>query len=78
MGNLNDGQVIRHCVAEAYGIGADRSDGIRFYDFTNFECSKAGMVDDFKRIKQWFRAGMDSGTGGEETLKGKDGTIGEL
>lgn len=70
LGDLSGGQVIKRRVAKAYGLDLETSDGIRFYEFKNLEGTGPGNIGDFKKIKEWYRKGMDVGAGGNETLKG--------
>jgi heme oxygenase len=58
-------------VAKAYGIDMKSSKGIKFYEFKNLEGTRSGTVGDFKKIKEWYRTGMNVGTGDNERLKGK-------
>jgi len=71
VGDLSGGQVIRRHVAKAYGTDVASGEGVRFYDFKSLDNTRSGTIGDFKKIKEWFRAGMNSGTGDNEKLKGK-------
>ena len=71
LGDLSGGQIIRRRVAKAYGIDMKSSKGVKFYEFKNLEGTRSGTVGDFKKIKEWYRTGMNVGTGDNERLKGK-------
>jgi heme oxygenase len=71
LGDLSGGRVIRHRVAKAYGIDMASGEGVKFYDFKSLDATKPHKMDDFKKIKEWFRAGMNSGIGENKKLKGK-------
>lgn len=70
MGDLSGGQVIKRKVVKAYGLDLESSDGVRFYEFRNLEGTGLGSIGDFKKIKEWYRVGMNAGTGDDEKLKG--------
>jgi heme oxygenase (biliverdin-producing, ferredoxin) len=71
LGDLSGGQVIRRCIAKAYDIDVASGDGVKFYDFRSLDATKPSKMGDFKKIKEWFRAGMNSGVGDNKKLKGK-------
>jgi heme oxygenase len=71
LGDLSGGQVIRRRVAKAYGLEADGGSGLRFYDFKELSGSKPANIGGMKRIKEWFRDGMNAGAGdNNRKLKG--------
>lgn len=71
MGNLSGGQVARHHIAKAYGLDETSKSGIALYAYKELTSSKPASLGEMKRIKEWFRAGMDTaGNRGGEKLKG--------
>lgn len=75
LGDLSGGQVIRRRVAKAYGLdlGEDEGSGLgtKFYDFKQLGGSKSGNMGDFKKIKDWYREGMNQGAGDDVSKKSK-------
>lgn len=69
LGDLSGGQVIRRRVAQAYAIDAENGSGVKFYEFKNLEGTKPGTRGDNKKIKEWYRTGMNAGVRDNETLK---------
>ena len=70
LGDLSGGQNMRHILGKAYDLQDDR--GLSFYVFKELKSPKPASLGEMKRIKDWFRAGMD--TGGKavpEELKGE-------
>ena len=62
LGDLSGGQVIRRAIAKAYGVESADSAGTRFYEFGKLgEASKVAGQGDMKKIKEWFREGMNEG-----------------
>jgi len=43
---------------------------VKFYAFKQLGGSKDGNVGDFKKTKDWYRAGMNAGAGDNQALKG--------
>jgi len=72
MGDLSGGQIMKNNIRKAYGLVDGR--GTTFYDFgiigsegeSNPPTANMGEV---KRIKEWFRSGIDSGVGNDVGLK---------
>jgi heme oxygenase len=71
LGDLSGGQIIKRRIAKAYGMDVESGEGIQFYEFKNLEGTKSGTIGDMKKIKEWYRAGMNAGTGDNEKLKGE-------
>lgn len=69
LGDMSGGQFIRRRIAKAYDLDVDRGDGIRFYDFKKLDSSESANMGDLKKIKDWYRDGMNSGIGEDTTLK---------
>lgn len=65
LGDLSGGQIIRRTVAKVYGIELDRDNGrgVQFYDFNQLGSSKSANIGDLRKIKEWFRDGMNQGVG---------------
>jgi heme oxygenase len=70
LGDMSGGQFIRRRIAKAYNIDLDRGDGIRFYDFKKLGDSEAANTGDLKKVKEWYREGMNAGIGDDIALKG--------
>lgn len=71
LGDLSGGQVIRHTLAKAYNLDEDAGDGLSFYAFKELRSSKLASQGEMKRIKEWFREGMNEG-GKTAAVKGKN------
>lgn len=68
LGDLSGGQEIRRRIAKAYEL--EGSDGVRFYEFNNIDgAGVAKTPGDFRRIKLWYRDGMDAGARDDVKLK---------
>ena len=75
MGDLSGGQIMKWNIRKAYGLTSDQ--GTKFYDFgilgsegqTNPTLANIGEV---KRIKEWFKNGIDAGVGNDVKLKGSE------
>ncbi|KAG1882670.1 hypothetical protein F4604DRAFT_1742151 [Suillus subluteus] len=70
LGDMSGGQVIRRRIAEAYDLDADRGYGTRLYDFKKLDSSEPANIGDIKKIKEWYKDGMNTGIGDDTTLKG--------
>lgn len=68
LGDLSGGQFIRRRIAKAY----DLSDGAgtAFYEFKPLSGSGPSTMGDMKKIKDWYRDGMNKGVGNDRALKG--------
>jgi len=76
LGDLSGGQSIRHTIAKAYDLDEASGLGVSFYGFKELRSSKPASQGEMKRIKEWFRAGMN--TAGENcTLEAKAAIINE-
>lgn len=60
LGDLSGGQIIQRRIAKAYDLDLAGGDGCQFYHFE---------TDNTKRVKEWYRAGMNAGVGNDEKLK---------
>lgn len=69
LGDLSGGQVIRRRIEKAYGIERDDGRGTRFYDFKQLGGNKSSNIGDMRKIKEWFRDGMNQGGGDDEERK---------
>ncbi|KAH9949730.1 heme oxygenase [Amylocystis lapponica] len=67
LGDLSGGQTIRRRIAKAY----DLEDGIgtSFYDFQPLEGTGCATTGDVKKIKDWYRVGMNTAVGDNDPLK---------
>ncbi|KAF7348317.1 hypothetical protein MSAN_01785500 [Mycena sanguinolenta] len=64
LGDLSGGQTIQRALAKAYGLTIGGA-GLSFYAFKELHSSKPASQGEMKRIKDWFRAGMNKGAGGQ-------------
>lgn len=69
LGDLSGGQFIRRKLSKAYGL--EDGSGLTFYEFGKLggESGLSGLGD-MKRIKEWYRDGMNAGVGDDQDLKG--------
>lgn len=77
MGDLNGGQIMKWNIRKAYGLGANDR-GTTFYDFgvlgsegQSDLVTPVAKMGDVKRIKEWFKNGIDVGVGNDVKLKGE-------
>ena len=70
LGDMSGGQIIRRNIAKAYDLDVDRDDGIRVYDFKVLGGTESANIGDIKKLKEWYREGMDAGVGDDVELKG--------
>ncbi|KAH9480600.1 Heme oxygenase 1 [Psilocybe cubensis] len=75
LGDLSGGQVIRHTLAKAYGLDESTGLGLSFYAFKELRSSKPANQGEMKRIKEWFREGMN--TAGERGVEIKTAVVEE-
>ncbi len=68
LGDLSGGQFIRRRIVKAYGLqdGA----GVSFYEFKQLGGTESGSMGDMKKIKEWYRDGMNAGVEDDVELKG--------
>jgi heme oxygenase (biliverdin-producing, ferredoxin) len=71
LGDLSGGQFLRRRIAKAYGLDEETSAGIEFYDFGTLDGKRRGNMGDLKKVKEWYRDGMNAGAGDDQKLKGK-------
>jgi len=69
LGDLSGGQFIRRRISKAYELDNTDGDGVRFYVFKQLGGTKEGNIGDFKKIKEWYRDGMNVGAGDNQELK---------
>jgi heme oxygenase (biliverdin-producing, ferredoxin) len=69
LGDLSGGQFIRRRIAKAYGLSDGA--GTAFYEFKQLGGSGSSTMGDMKKIKDWYREGMNTGVGDDHGLKGK-------
>ncbi|KAF9013319.1 hypothetical protein BDQ17DRAFT_1343204 [Cyathus striatus] len=60
LGDLSGGQTIRRIIAKAYELDEASGQGISFYSFKELQTSKPAGLGEMKRIKEWFREGMNA------------------
>lgn len=69
LGDMSGGQFIGRRIAKAYDLDMDQGDGVRFYDFKKLDSNESANMGDLKKIKEWYRDGMNAGIGDDTTLK---------
>ena len=77
LGDLSGGQFIRRRIAKAYGL--EDSSGLSFYEFRPLAGAGSAAVagaGEMKRIKEWYREGMNAGVGDNQDLKGTSQPLG--
>lgn len=68
LGDLSGGQTVRYVVAKAYDLDETAGSGISYYAFKELRSSNAASQGEMKRIKEWFREGINTaGNLGVET-----------
>lgn len=70
LGDLSGGQFIRKTIIKAYGLDEAGGLGVEFYEFKELGGSKKATQGDMKKIKEWFREGMNRGGARSEETKG--------
>ncbi|KAI0648150.1 hypothetical protein C8Q79DRAFT_1008499 [Trametes meyenii] len=69
LGDLSGGQFIRRRIVKAYSL--DDGAGVSFYEFRPLGGgASTGTMGDLKKIKEWYRDGMNAGVGDNQELKG--------
>jgi len=68
LGDLSGGQMIRHKLAKAYQLDEQLGLGLAFYAFKSLDTPKPASLGEMRRIKDWFRAGINAG-GGDAAVK---------
>ncbi|KAF5333001.1 hypothetical protein D9758_015193 [Tetrapyrgos nigripes] len=69
LGDLSGGQTIRHTLAKAYDLDEASGTGLQFYAFKGLTSNKLASQGEMKRIKEWYREGMNAGVGGNVQRK---------
>lgn len=59
LGDLSGGQTIRHTMAKAYELDESVGLGLSFYAFRSLTSSRPANQGEMKRIKEWFREGIN-------------------
>lgn len=75
LGDLSGGQTIRHTLAKAYNLDEASGQGISFYAFKELRSAKLASQGEMKRIKDWFRTGLN--TAGEHGIQVKTSVLEE-
>jgi heme oxygenase (biliverdin-producing, ferredoxin) len=70
LGDLSGGQFIKRIVTKAYGL--DES-AVNFYEFGKLGGSgpTGANIGDMRKVKDWFREGIDTGVPGDDFAKGE-------
>jgi len=69
LGDLSGGQFIRRRVAKAYNLSLEDGLGTRFYEFNKLDGSEPTTQADARKIKDWYRNGMNEGVGDDRDVK---------
>ena len=69
LGDLSGGQFIRRRIAKAYEL--EDGAGVSFYEFKQLGSNMASKIGDMKKIKEWYRNGMNAGVGDDVDKNGK-------
>lgn len=75
LGDLSGGQVIRRAISKAYGAEREDGAGTQFFEFKQLGGEKTASVGDMRKIKEWFREGMNVGGGDDEARKREPSSI---
>ncbi|KAG5644772.1 hypothetical protein DXG03_007680 [Asterophora parasitica] len=75
LGDLSGGQTIRRTLGKAYGLDEEVGQGLSFYAFKELRSAKLANQGEMKRIKDWFREGMN--TAGERGVEVKAAVLNE-
>jgi heme oxygenase (biliverdin-producing, ferredoxin) len=77
LGDLSGGQIMRWKLRKTYKLDNDEGHGLKFYEFAPLvdeggEVRKGDIAtaEEMKKIKEWFRTGIDKGVGDDRELKG--------
>jgi heme oxygenase len=72
LGDLSGGQIMKRRIAKAYALDPDDHDaaGVAFYEFRTLDGSGFARIGDMKKIKEWFRDGMNAAAGNDVRFKG--------
>jgi len=69
LGDLSGGQTIRRRVARAYGLSDEDGAGVSFYEFSRLGGGGTASIGDMRKIKMWYRDGMNTGIADDRDLK---------
>jgi len=69
LGDLSGGQTIRHTVSKAYGLDEAAGLGLSFYAFKSLRSQNPANQGEMKRIKEWFRGGLNTAGDSGVTVK---------
>lgn len=78
MGDLSGGQIMKNNIRKAYGLADGQ--GIRFYEFAVLGSEgqmNPALADkeEMRKIKEWFKSGIDAGVGNDIKMKGSSGVL---
>ncbi|KAJ7860997.1 hypothetical protein B0H14DRAFT_554548 [Mycena olivaceomarginata] len=68
IGDLSGGQTIQRALTKAYGLTLGGA-GLSFYAFKELHSNKPASQSEMKRIRDWFRTGMNKGAGDNVEVK---------
>ncbi|KAF9454878.1 heme oxygenase 1 [Macrolepiota fuliginosa MF-IS2] len=69
LGDLSGGQFIRRVIVKAYGLDEASELGVEFYEFKELGGARKATQGDMKKIKDWFREGMNKGGERNDNVK---------
>lgn len=70
LGDLSGGQIIRHSLAKAYGLDETLCLGLEFYRFKELTTQEWAGHGEMRRIKDWFKEGMNTAGNRDRLIKG--------
>jgi len=75
LGDLSGGQTFKHILSKAYNLDEAAGLGVSFYVFKELRSAKPASLGEMKRIKDWFREGMNKA--GEQGTEVKASIVAE-
>lgn len=75
LGDLSGGQTVKHVLSKAYDLDEATGLGVSFYSFKELRTAKPASLGEMKRIKDWFREGMNKA--GEQGTEVKASIVAE-
>ncbi|KAI0270009.1 heme oxygenase [Gloeopeniophorella convolvens] len=69
LGDLSGGQSIRYNVVTGYDLKEDDGAGVSFFAFQKLGGGGNATLGDMKKIKEWYRDGMNAGVGDDRARK---------
>ncbi|TCD70306.1 hypothetical protein EIP91_003935 [Steccherinum ochraceum] len=67
LGDLSGGQFIKRALKKSFDL--EDGDGVSFYEFKQLGGTGSATIGDMKKIKEWYRDGMNAGVGDDVAVK---------